>query len=465
MIRAREASVQDPWNERHERFYVEFHDWMDTRWSAGLVDWKNATATGHDTMRLPFQNMLPATPSLDTNPGGEVFETPRCLFHGTPTTRLFAILAARRLVRGARYCTHRGVGKFGINGAESEATALLYAYPAPLPSSDECYPQMKVQCVLELKAYRATKVTQGKRPKIYLMREPWLQLEALHITLWHANSTHRDIDYCSHPDAEEIRTCKAACTWNDFFLDWNPKPPRPVYTDIPRATTSTLASTVQSHGTAAPKRSVTAPWRSARDMSASSRGYDSHKPMSSSPAICDESSRPRSHGVADTKHEVQLPWSGALMKLSDDDDSGSHRAKVHSSEQQESSSVHSSIDELSSTETDHSTPCNEEAKPSSAMTDAGLAIFELHVVSKQNSVKDSFLKNVHWNYDTMTKHLGCGMSQIFRQGLESAGIVQRMRDALNYILIRIQTYILRVLVISNNIMHQSKNDMFSFKCH
>ena len=216
MLQSLEAPLQYSWNKRHDRFLEEFYNWMETRWSGELIHWGNATATGHDAMRLPFRKMLPATPYLDPNPDGEVFETPRCLFHGTSSTRLLAILTACRLIRGARCCTKNGISRYGVSCTESEATALLYAYPAPLPSSEKCRPRMKIQCVLESKAYRATKVTHGERPKTYIMKEPWLQLEALHITLWHADAPHRDTDFCSHPDAEEMKACQYACEWNDF---------------------------------------------------------------------------------------------------------------------------------------------------------------------------------------------------------------------------------------------------------
>ena len=434
MLQSLEAPLQYSWNKRHDRFLEEFYNWMETRWSGELIHWGNATATGHDTMRLPFRKMLPATPYLDPNPDGEVFETPRCLFHGTSSTRLLAILTARRLIRGARCFTKNGISRYGVSCTESDATALLYAYPAPLPSSDKCKPRMKIQCVLELKAYRATKVTHEERPKTYIVKEPWLQLEALHIILWHADAPHRDMDFCSHPDAEEMKACQHACEWNDFFLDWNPKPVKPVYTKMPRETTSTRTWSIQSHGIAASEQYVAAAWRSAQTMSASSHGYDTNRLTSSSLAICDTSTGVPRADTARTEREVKLPDGWALMKNIAADNSDSHDIGARSSENQDQSRVHASIDNISSSVTDRYTPCREDNMPRSAMTDAALAIFELHVVATQSRVGDLFLTGMDWNYHTMEKHLGDDMSHVFRQGLPITGHVQRVQLTLQYIL-------------------------------
>ena len=82
---------------------------------------------------------------------------------------------------------------------------------------------LRVQCVLVLRSYRQHRIKQLAGFQ-YLLREPWIQLEALVVKPWASRAEPRPCDFFTKADADELATNDPVEDHWPFFLTWEAAP-------------------------------------------------------------------------------------------------------------------------------------------------------------------------------------------------------------------------------------------------
>ena len=202
-----------------------------------------ARCTEMQTVRIELYGMQLIMPDDDDQNPCQPFDREKVLFHGTPPTRMGAVLAAGRLLRGARYVTIQGSKRYGVCAAENIEHALAYAFPDDLPGNHNTNGHV-FQVVFEVRA-RCGKRIPALAGMQYLLREHWCQLVAIHLKKWPDGKEVKANAFCTGKDPQELPR-GAPQVWCEYFNTWHPKPRAPLIRSVASANTR-----LSTHGTAA----------------------------------------------------------------------------------------------------------------------------------------------------------------------------------------------------------------------
>ena len=187
----------------------------------GHVVMPTARYTEMQTVRIELNGMRLMLPDPDDQNPCQPFDREKVLFHGTPPTRMGAVLAAGRLLRGVRYVKIKGVKKYGVCAAENIEHALAYAFPDSLPGNHNTGGHV-FQVVFEVRA-RCGKRIPALAGMQYLLREHWCQLMAIHLKKWPDGKEVKANAFCTGKDPRELPR-GAPQAWCEYFNTWLPKP-------------------------------------------------------------------------------------------------------------------------------------------------------------------------------------------------------------------------------------------------